>query len=193
MKTFQALLILLFLFSITDAQSSDKSAKDLSRCGKIEKIFDKSKNETNVQLLPYLLEGSIRIDRESGILRKGYNMGDWGFAMSLLYSYTGKDYKAPEKVKLFTLYDGQFFRYETNHKISFDLGTEVIDLGPAIRTTGFPIMTQRVREQLAIFVTTGQLSQIAAAQKVKLKVGLDTFEMTPCHVAGINKFAKTIQ
>jgi hypothetical protein len=193
MKTLQTLLIVLFFFSIANAQSSDKSPKNLARCGKVEKTYDKSKNETQVQLLPYLLEGSIRIDSESGIRRQGYNMGDWGFALSFLYSYTGKDYKAPEKVKLFTLYDGQFFRYETNHHISFDLGTEVIDLGPAVRTTGFPIMTQRVREQLAIYVSTDQLSRIAKAEKVKLKVGLDTFEMTLCQIAGINKFANTIQ
>jgi hypothetical protein len=193
MKFLYTLITLLYFFSIADAQSTDKSAKELARCGKIEKTYDKAKNETQVQLLPYLLEGAIRIDRESGIMRQGYNTGDWGFALSFLYSYMGKDYKAPEKVKLFTLYDGQFFRYETNHNISFDLGTEVIDLGPAVRTTGFPIMTQRVREQLAIYVSKDQLSRIAVAQTLKLKVGLDTFEMTPCHVAGINKFAKTIQ
>lgn len=193
MKFLYTLMILLCLFSIADAQSTDKSAKELVRCGKIEKTYDKSKNETQVQLVPYLLEGAIRIDRESGIMRQGYNTGDWGFALSFLYSYTGKAYKAPEKVKLFTLYDGQFFRYETNHNISFDLGTEVIDLGQAVRTAGFPIMTQRVREQLAIYVSRDQLSRIAKSEKVKMKVGLDTFEMTPCQIAGIDKFAKTIQ
>ena len=193
MKTLQSLLILLFLFSITDAQSSDKSPKELARCGKIEKTFDKSKNETQVQLLPYLLEGLIHIDKESGIFRQGYNTGDWGFALSFLYGYPGKDYKMPEKVKLFTLYDGEHFRYETNHKISFDLGTEMIDLGPAVRTANFPMGTRRVREQLAIYVSTDQLSRIAKAENVKLRVGLDTFQMTPCHIVGINKFAKTIQ
>ena len=184
--------MLLFTAAV-HAQVPEKPAKNSSKCGTIQKTYDRSKDETQVQLVPYLLEGAVHIDRESGVGRTGFRYTDWGFALTFLYSYKSKEYQRPERIKFFTLYDGQFFRYDVNHDVAFELGSEVLNIGSTVRTTEIPIGTQRVREQLAAYISADQLQKIASAPTVRLKVGRDIFDLTPCQIAGISKLAKTIK
>jgi hypothetical protein len=191
----QSLILLLTLSVTTCAWAQDSSAK-LKKdraCLPLISNFDKRADRTLVQTQPFLLGGAFWQDRNSGVLKHGNQMDDWGFAIAFLYSYQGKQYSKPNEIKLEALYEGWDYRYEKDHKLSFEIdGGEIIALPPPTRTSEI-LITNRKREHLSTTLALSEFEKLANSKKIRLRANDDKFELSTCEYSSLHNFYQSIK
>lgn len=192
-SAYLAILIVLSCVPSGKSQSSGSSSKPKSTCGMVISEFDKSRNETRVQLRPLLLEGGIHVDYGE-TLQSQNSRGDAGYGvlLNIVYTYQGQAPSKPQSFVIIIGLESKWPMYERERDLSMKLDGEVLPLGPMARAVqhtnlGF------TREELSRPISYEQFMKIANAQKVKINLGKTDFNLTKCHLDALRKLASTVQ
>jgi hypothetical protein len=185
-------LMIVAVFSgalLCDGQSSDDSARVRFKCGKVISTFNQSKNETQVQLRPLILEGVFHIaPGETLITEASLPNDDHGVALTALYTYPGKVPSKAESILIVIEAEGTKPVYEKERTLSMNVDGAVLTLGwmdRAVQRTNLGL----IREDLSITISRDTLMKITNAKKARINLGATNFTLTECHLDALRKFS----
>lgn len=191
MKPTSLLLLLSLLLSLSSFLVVRPSAEAFA-CGKLILTYDAQKNESQVQLRPLIIEGVFQT--APGETRMGENAlpnDDHGVALTSLYSYPGRTPSKPQEIIILVESESANPAHEDDRRLSLNIDGTALDLGIPERGVVRTNMGLS-REDLSVRVSCDQFLKLVGAKKAKLSLGPRTFNLTPCHMEALRKFAKSI-
>jgi hypothetical protein len=190
MKTASAVIVIVIVYAFCLAQSSTNRQKKQFACGTIITNFDKSKNETRVQLMPLILEGVFHVAPGETLRAESSSIYD-GVALTVFYAYPGQMVTKPVSIVLVIESESMNPTYDRERNASATIDGYRIPFG-LMERAAWRTNLGYLREDLSISISLDAFTKIINAKKAKITIGANNFTLNDCDLDALRRFAAPI-